>query len=490
MLMTTGEYSFVLRQGIMYVTAHPVKGAKAVATAYKAMTNETFAQQLHEEMEASPDYLRSQEEDGLYIANENAKLVKQEESLMGRWIGKWWGIRHIARAGIAFLNKLRMDTYHAGVRNLRNDKAGRKAIAKFANESSGRGGLGPLEGAAVPLARLFFSPRFNISRLQLLLGHSMWGGSAASRKFIAMEYARAAIGLAMMYQMQGMLLDWLDDDDDDEDKKKKFSFVPKIVKDVNWDMRSGEFAKMKAGNTRLDLLGGLGQIAVFLARTMTGESVDKYGNVRDIRTAEPDFGQDTWKDIALRFGRSKLHPVPSSVIDLLDGSDMMGNAVTIGSEGAGMLSPITWKDIYEAFQEHGLDETAAIALVAFFGQGVQVYKENTEKQAKMYAGAAVKLSRRPQKEDDEEQEHYNDRLDNWENFNKYSNEWLAEHEDDPLVRDAVRDVLKSDSALDIMSGLGWPKAGNIDTLNARQDLWIAKRKSLDGWYTKAAKWDY
>lgn len=188
-------------------------------------------------------------QDKLHLTDEDSSLHKQEELIMSRWAKKIPSIKAFERAGRVFMNKLRFDLYvamrKAATKSGTATEDERRQIAMFINESTGRGGLGQLEPAAVPLARVLFSPRYLASRVQMLSGHSMWGGTGRSRKLIAGEYARAMIGMGIYYT----LLSWWFSDEKD---KKKGS--------VNWDWRSSDFGKIRIGDTRLDPMAGLAQV--------------------------------------------------------------------------------------------------------------------------------------------------------------------------------------------------------------------------------------
>jgi hypothetical protein len=40
-----------------------------------------------------------------------------------------------------------------------------------------------------------------------------------------------------------------------------------------------------------------------------------------------------------------------------------------------MSAPITWLDVYQSLKEQGFGDGAAIALIAFFGEGIQNYNK-------------------------------------------------------------------------------------------------------------------
>lgn len=375
LLMTTGEFSFVLRQGKFNLLSHPIRTAKAIPDAIRAMRNETRARAIELEIFNDPEFPASQA-DKLAIVNENAPLSRQEELIMGRWSNVVPGVAAFNRAARVFLNKVRFDTWkamrHAAGESLGKD--GGKAIATYVNESTGRGGLGKHgEPAAVFLSRFMFSPRYLASRIQYATGHSlfMMPGSIGVKKVIAKEYARTLIGLGLYYTM----LNWYFT----KDGKKPT---------VETDARSSDFGKVKVGETRIDPLAGVAQIATFGKRSWTGELKNLKGEVYPIRQkivknelgevmpsrGRVPYGKPDWTDVAKNFARTKAHPVPGAIANLLSGTDLVGNVVTPEGETLKLAAPLTYVDIYQALKEQDLSDGAAMSLLAFLGEGLQTHK--------------------------------------------------------------------------------------------------------------------
>ncbi len=405
LLMTTGEMSFLLRQGKFKFLGHPIRGIKAMGSAFRAMLNEETARAIENEIFSHPEFEQAKA-DRLHLTDEDSSMNKQEEFLVSRLAGNLGrglkgaafgatsgaikgavtglaagnpilggaigatigagagglvGFDAFQRAGRVFMNKLRFDDYLTLKKSLTRTGTGtdeeRRMIAMSINEATGRGGLGPLEPSAVALGRMMFSPRYLASRFQYPALHPLWGGSSRSRKIIAHEYARTLIGMGAYY---GLLIGFL-------------SLLRDDVK-VETDSRSSDFLKIRAGETRLDPLAGLQQVAVLLSRTRNGETKNKYGKVVPLRGPKAK-GRD-WYDMATDFARTKAHPTLGKAINLLTGMDLAGKPVTATEELAGAVAPITYEDIYDALREHGLAEGGALGLLAFFGEGLQHYGKN------------------------------------------------------------------------------------------------------------------
>ena len=357
--MTTGEFSFVLRQGLPKVLGHPIIGAKSLKESFKAFfSSDINYRALENEIFDDPEFGQALAAK-LPLSRLESPLSKQEEAFLGQFTDKIPLIRRFNRAGIVFLNKLRFGVWkvmrksmsRTGIPTLEEDRQ----IAKDVGIATGRGDLGPLEPSAVFLSRLMFSPRYIASRFQYLMGTSMWGGTARTRKVIAQEYARTLIGYALYSSLVWLYFN--------RDKKTKGESDP----------RSTDFGKIIIDKTRLDLMAGLGPVTTYLARTATGEKKTQKGKVVPIRGKKVPYGQDRWEDVSLKFAKSKAHPVPAAIVSLFNGTDFMGEEATLEKEAGKMIRPITYIDIYEALKENNLPDGVALSILAFFGAGLQVH---------------------------------------------------------------------------------------------------------------------
>ena len=147
---------------------------------------------------------------------------------------------------------------------------------------------------------------------------------------------------------------------------------------IEKDPRSSDFGKIKIGNTRLDFMAGLSQATVLLSRLVTGETKGVDGNVVPIRGDDAAFGKSP-VNVLNQFLRTKLAPVPSAVINLINGEDVVGNKVFWETELAGNLMPLSTGDIFTVMKEQGLPAGTALSLLALFGAGMTTYGDDEEK---------------------------------------------------------------------------------------------------------------
>ena len=352
-IMTSFDFSAVLRQGGFIAFAHPMRASKSLVPMFKAFASAENQHMVNREIMARknyPLYMQSK----LFLSEHGQKLSQMEEAYMARWAEKIPGVGASQRAYTTFLNKLRADSFDAMSRTLARTgeltptEAG--AIANFVNVSTGRGSMGMRENALVGLNTIFFAPRYVASRFQLLAGQPMYRGSARTRTAIAEEYARFLIGVGAVYAIANT-----------------------SDGTIETDPRSADFGKVKFGNTRLDPMAGLLQSTVLLSRITTGETKTSKGNIVPIRGEKVPYGSGNAADVMARFLRSKLSPVIGTGVNIAAGKDVVGQPVTPESTAKSLLVPLSLQDIYKAMLEQGVPEGTALGILSIFGMGLQNY---------------------------------------------------------------------------------------------------------------------
>lgn len=356
-IMTTGEFSFILRQGGATALSHPIRTIGAAGDAFRAFASDQYTHRMEQAVFNHPDAPIARKA-GLALIDPGTVLSGGEKAYASGWANKIPGIKNFSRSGEVFLNKIRMDTFSALKNSLaRNGEptlAEAKALATYVNESTGHGTLGGLEKAASTLNTIFFSPRYVASRFQYLSGHSLWGGSGRTRALIAKEYAKTAVGLGVVYALGAA-----------------------AGGTIEKDPRSSDFGKIKFGNTRLDPLSGLAQVSTFIARMATRETKNSSGKIIPLTGPKVPYKGDTPVVVATRFARSKLAPVPGAIANLEQGEDMVGNPTSVGGEAMKLAYPITYQDVYQAVKDQGVPAGTAQGLLTVLGMGLQTYKKQT-----------------------------------------------------------------------------------------------------------------
>src|SRR5690606_17544164 len=274
-ILTSMDFSGVLRQGGFIVFGNPVRAARSLPSMFRSFASEKAYYTLMLEIQYRPNWPLYQQA-RLYLAdNAPASLSQMEEAYMSRWSTRIPGVAGSQRAYVAFLNKLRADSFDAMIAGLAKNgiptKEESRAIANYVNVATGRGDLGRFAGAGEALNTAFFAPRYVASRFQLLFGQPFMQGSARTRKMIAGEYGKFLGGVGVALALAAMA-------GDDEERGDIFGLpVP-----LETDPRSADFLKVRFGNTRLDMLAGLIQTTVVTARLSTRELKRSSGEIVEL----------------------------------------------------------------------------------------------------------------------------------------------------------------------------------------------------------------
>ena len=192
------------------------------------------------------------------------------------------------------------------------------------NSLTGRGHLGKLEPAAKVINNVLFSPRFVKSNIDTFLHPiSGAGGSAFVRKQAALNLLKVVAGSATVLVAAKAL--------------KPDSVEP--------DPRSSDFGKIRVGDTRFDVTGGIASLATLAARLATNST--KSSTTKEVRglgerteSGAPKFGAPTRLDTVYNFFENKLSPAGSVIRDVLKGQDRERNPPTVGSELRNLFEPL------------------------------------------------------------------------------------------------------------------------------------------------------
>lgn len=355
-LKASMDVSAVFRQGLFFSVSHPVLSAKSVPAMLKAFANDKYRFQTEQQIINNPKY-KLAKDSGLELTDIGNNLSHMEETFMSRLANKIPGVAGSQRAYTTFLNKTRMDVFDSLTSKLSKEEGKilpeeSKAIATLVNEATGRGSLGKAN-QWTGLNSLFFAPRLVASRFQLLAGHSLWKGTGASRKLIAKEYGRFLGGVATLYALSEMA-----------------GF------NIEYDPRSSDFGKIKIGNTRIDPLAGLSQALVFASRIGTQETKDAQTEIVSSLREPPTPLSPDITDTIKNFGRSKLAPMPGTIVNYLAGRNVAGEKIGIKEIPRETVIPMPWVDTYEAMVEQGIPSGLALGTLAMLGVGIQTYDKN------------------------------------------------------------------------------------------------------------------
>jgi hypothetical protein len=360
-LKASWDLSAPLRQGLWLQTRNIKRSLPAMRDMVKAATSEKFGQSLDDfyrgniEKNIAPDpsWVKSQEH-GLYYAPYKfgqGSLVQREEAFMSKWANKIPGIRVSERAYVTFLNKFRQDNFKyyseflakKGAEDWEYDE-----LAKFINIATGRGELGKLSTLSPFLSTALFSPRMQAATIELPL--MLASKSPAVRRIAAENIGStlaAGAGLLGLAALAGA--------------------------SVELDPRSSDFAKIRVGNTRIDIWAGKQQYNVLLARLLTGKG--KSTTTGDLYEIGPNSFAGDKIALLTHFVRGKLAPGPGLVTDITTGEDFLGNPMTMERAPQIALNAAVPMSPQQTVESVGQDKAVGglLSIPGYLGVGVSSY---------------------------------------------------------------------------------------------------------------------
>jgi hypothetical protein len=341
----------------------------------KQAGSKDFHNQVMLSIEEHP-YYDLAKKSGLFLAEMGKDLNAREEAFESTWVDKTPILSHSNNAYTGFLNKLRFDTFVSLVEkykdfsdpNLRVDltdeanSVAAEQLAKHINQFTGRGSLGKRFESAAPLLSVpFFSPRLLASRINMLTSPARWLGMHPVARREAMKDFVNMVGITST--VIG-LVKFLSSDEDDVD--------------VELDPRSSDFGKIRIGERRYDIMGGLGQYIVLGSKLIPAMSENMFGvGTAYKKTAKGEFvrlrgtGQ-TGADELVKFLRNKAAPIPGYLYDSAKGKDPVGEEFDTAKDTGELFAPLFLQDFIGAWYEEGFGSAAA-TLPALIGFGYAKY---------------------------------------------------------------------------------------------------------------------
>lgn len=353
------------RQNIFLLAGRPKIFGEGFAKQFKSLRSEAdFQDVMKKDVTSSKYYDLGQSADRkLSIMNLGENMNLREEKIQSNLaekfplgIGK--GVRASNRAFTTMMNVTRTKYYEFLVDKAKGmsrdpmvDKNLNQQIIDLVNLSTGRGALSSSAERFAPLLNsIFFSPRLMMSRLTLLnpmyyIKADPFVRQEALRSLLSMGAGATAI--LLMMNASGLAT-------------------------VESDPRSTDFAKIKIGKTRVDILGGFQQYLRAAAQLTSGQVKDSKGRVI---TLGEGYKSQTRKDVLFNFFENKESPVFSFANTMLQvsnsGKDPYGNTVNIPAEIASRFTPMVFQDLLDIYNSD--PSLLPAGLAGFFGAGVQTY---------------------------------------------------------------------------------------------------------------------
>ncbi len=343
------DNSALFRQGLKTLITNPrewiTNARQSFKTIWDTFGGKNVLKEIKARMYADPDYdlaVRSK----LAVGADDYIPTTIHEKIP--FAGKAFAASDNAFSG--FLYKTRFDVFKKYIELARNagldttDKELTEGIAKMVNSQTGRGSLGRAEAVGNIFNNIFFSPRFVVSQLDTFL-HPITG--AGGGNFVRKEAAKS---LAKIVGTIGSVM------------AISNALQPGTAET---DPRSTDFGKIRFGDHRADITGGLGSMITLISRLSTQKSKsattgkitqlnerDKKGNLT--------YGARTGTDVATDYLQNKLSPLASLINDIyIRHSTYAGGKPTVGNELSNLFAPLPTVTAFNNIQDP--DAASAIA---------------------------------------------------------------------------------------------------------------------------------
>jgi hypothetical protein len=328
----TLDDSALFNQGWKVLMTHPTVWARNSLKSFKDIWDTFGGKNVMDEINADivsrPNY-DNMVKDKLYIgtieeAFPESKLLRKIPA-----IGKLHHAAENAFTGFAYRNRADLyDLYTEIAKKSGLEETTGIGLGKLTNSLTSRGSLGKLEPVAGTVNNVFFSPRSVKANVDVLTAHLFSKDMGSANIFTggkdAFAKRQAAINLVKIISGTAAVL-----------------AIAKAVdpESVDFDPRSSDFGKIKVGNTRFSVSGGMGSIVTLAARLRIQSSKSSTtGKVSELNSGK--FGALTGEDVVINFFENKLSPAASLVKTLLKGQNFKGDKPTFTGEAVNLFAPL------------------------------------------------------------------------------------------------------------------------------------------------------
>lgn len=376
--------AFGVQLAIYTSSTTPSKVVETVKQSLKFLSSEKYEKEFFAKIETHPLY-PVMKASGLALQYPNSKLGSRDYQLSGSAINKVYNAmvfplkyinpklyerailfnpyRATERAFTGAIDTARIQMFTEFAKDLEqngisfeNNPEQYKIAAEATNNLTFRGKLGRLEGVSRELAVAFFAPR-KVAASLALVNPIYYAQVGMGSKTVA---KRLLLKMATFISMATMLTLLIKATQDDEDE------------DSNLDVfnpYSSDFMKVRLGNTRIDMFGGLNQNIVFFARQIMG----LYKKTSSYKTEELGGAPFVPTRLGLigQFTKNKLAPTVSLTAQYLDQSK--GREVDWDTEAVQSVSPMWTTSINELYKEHPTEMASFLTFMALIGQSMNTY---------------------------------------------------------------------------------------------------------------------
>lgn len=364
------------RQGSFLLFGDLIFNPKRAFRQLKKMFQQGVSEKTHQEQQAAIKLRPNAEfyeQDGLRLTSLDGQLSAREEHQMSNLAEKIPGlgkavVRPSNRAYSGFMNEQSVDAYDAmanwlgGRQNMNKDTA--EFMAAAINDFTGRGNIKDPRGKIVSnfLAKYLFSPRFWLSNMSKAVGRPVWRGivrdvvngnwknvDPKARLLVAGQYAKwmsAVVAMGGLATLAGG--------------------------SIEWDPRSADFLKLKFGDKRYDIGGGMGSLITFMSQVISGKRKVK-GKLEKVRHDGGTRPQVDAGQLWMRYERNKLAPIPGAAYDIARGIHPSYEDVTPLSIIQNTTIPIPIMDTYKFFKRDNPASALKDTIINMTGVTVKDY---------------------------------------------------------------------------------------------------------------------
>lgn len=355
-LKATLDNSALFRQGWKVMLTNPKIWAKqakgSFVNMYNSFKGRNVMDEINAEIVSNPNY-DNMIKDRLAITVIEEEFPETELLQKIPFFGTLQKASEDAFTGFAYKNRADLYDYYTDIAKKSGIvKTTGIGIGKLANSLGSRGALGRLEPIADVLNVVFFSARNLKANLDVLTGHIL------DKEVRQSKFARkqAAINTLRIISGTGAIL----------------AIASAMGADVEDDPTSADFGKIKVGNTRFDVTGGMGSIAVLAMRLIRGEvKSTTTGKVTKIRSEE--FTLRTADEVIYDFFANKYSPALSVARNLLRGRTFKGEKPTIPNTIRDLAVPISIETFFELLKDPESADVVLSMVAEALGIGTQTY---------------------------------------------------------------------------------------------------------------------
>jgi hypothetical protein len=371
-MMSTLDLSFGARQSLVPMPRHPRMFVRNWMKMHRQFGSQSFFEMTAREIVEDPLYPLYKRM-GIAFTDLGDNIIMRDEQVISPLPEKLPGVlgapfRASARAYTGMGNTQRRDLARAGLDRLQRylDKRGYtiddypdidhalESLGRLVNSSTGRGGAKhkATEEALKFLQYSFFSPRLLKSRLDFM--NPLW--------YMSLHPVARREAAEQFWAMTAML-----------------GFILGTAKmagaSVGIDPRDSDFARIKIGDTRIDILGGFQPVMRYTSQIFWQNKMA----IAQLRDENWELKYEHWQDPGstfLRFIRSKLAPMPSAIVDTQMGKDFVGEPVNVIRTAYTRMIPILATDLIDLHRNGYPKETLLPYPLALYGVSVSTYERS------------------------------------------------------------------------------------------------------------------